>query len=60
MKPNSSLQDMNFKVDPKFHRAFKVASTMNGMSMKELLDASFRTWIDKYGAEPLKTLLPRA
>jgi hypothetical protein len=60
MKPNAGLQDMNFKVDPEFHRAFKVASTMNGISMKELLDASFRAWIDRYGAETLKTFLPKA
>lgn len=57
-KPNSGVQDLNFKVDPELHRAFKLAATMRGMSMKDLLDASFRCWLEQYGDEQLKALLP--
>jgi hypothetical protein len=60
MATNSNLQDMNFKVNPEFHRLFRFASALNGMSMKELLDASFRAWINRCGADALKELLPKA
>lgn len=39
--------DMNFKVSEEFHRAFKAAAVMNGISMKELLEEAFRLWADK-------------
>lgn len=55
-----ALQDMNFKVDAEFHRAFKMAAVMNDLSMKELLDASFRAWIDQNGAVTIKRLIPKA
>lgn len=38
------LQDLNFKVDPSFHRLFKTTAAQNGMSMKELLEDAFRLW----------------
>ena len=38
------LQDMNFKVHPAFHRQFKMTAAAQGMSMKELLEASFQAW----------------
>jgi hypothetical protein len=44
---------MNFKVTPDFHRAFKTMSTIGDMSMKELLEASFRSWLKQYGDERL-------
>lgn len=50
-------KDLNFKVDPSFHRAFKTASAMSGLSMKELLEASLHAWIDVHGAETLKAFL---
>lgn len=31
----SSLRDMNFKMDKDFHRAFKLAAIHHGMPMKE-------------------------
>jgi hypothetical protein len=56
--PNSGLQDMNFKVPPDFHRAFKTAAVMRGMNMKELLEASFQCWVETYGDDQLKAFLP--
>lgn len=47
-KPSDDLQDMNFKVSPAFHRAFKITAVTRGMSMKELLEAAFRTWQERY------------
>jgi hypothetical protein len=55
---NSGVQDMNFKMDPAFHRAFKATASMRNMAMKELLEASFRCWIDVHGDETEKMLLP--
>jgi hypothetical protein len=58
MTPHSpTLKDLNFKVDPSFHRAFKTASAISGLSMKELLEASLLAWIDAHGAETLKAFL---
>jgi hypothetical protein len=57
-KPNSGIQDLNFKVDPDFHLAFKLAATMKGMSMKEVLEASFKHWVERYGDNRLRAMLP--
>ncbi|MCK1543397.1 hypothetical protein IVB12_15885 [Bradyrhizobium sp. 179] len=57
-KSNSGIQDMNFKMDPDFHRAFKATASMRNMAMKELLEASFRTWVEVNGTELEKSLLP--
>ena len=58
-KPVTALQDLNFKMDPDFHRAFKAVATLRGMSMKELLEASFRCWLEHYGDDQLRMLLPK-
>lgn len=58
-KPNSGLQDLNFKVEPELHRAFKVVASLRGMSMKDLMEASFRCWLEQYGDEHMRLLLPR-
>jgi hypothetical protein len=55
--PSPTVKDLNFKVSPSFHRAFKAASTMSDLSMKELLEASLLAWIDANGAETLKAFL---
>jgi hypothetical protein len=55
--PSPKLKDLNFKVDPSFHRAFKTTSAMSGLSMKELLEASLHAWIDAHGAETLKAVV---
>jgi hypothetical protein len=57
-KSNAGLQDMNFKMDLDFHRAFKATAGLRNMAMKELLEASFRCWIDTHGNEMEKQLLP--
>jgi len=57
-KPNSGTQDLNFKVDPDFHFAVKMIATRRKMAMKELFDAAIRCWIDTYGDEQDKVLLP--
>ncbi len=43
---NRPTVDLNFKVDPDFHRSFKTKATTRGMSMKELLEASFRAFLE--------------
>lgn len=43
--------DMNFKVTEEFHRAFKAAAVITGISMKELLEESFRLWIARNQVE---------
>lgn len=45
---NSSRQnvDLNFKVGPDFHQAFKTEATIRRMSMKELLEASFKAFLE--------------
>jgi hypothetical protein len=40
---------MNFKVSPDFHRRFKLEATLRGRSMKELLEASFKTYLEQHG-----------
>lgn len=56
--PNSGIQDLNFKVSPVMHRAFKLTAASRGLSMKELFEASFRCWLEKYGSEAEQTQLP--
>lgn len=46
--PSSGIQDMNFKVSVKLHRQFKTEAAMRGMSMKELLEAAFKAYLEKY------------
>lgn len=57
-KPNSGTQDMNFKVDPIFHQAFKVTAAMRKMPMKDLLEAAYRCWLEHYGSDAERTMLP--
>lgn len=44
-----ALQDMNFKIAPKFHRRFKMEAVLRGLSMKELLEASFQAYLQIHG-----------
>lgn len=50
-KPNSGTMDLNFKVDPETHHRFKMSATMRRMSMKDLLLASFNTWLEVHGQD---------
>jgi hypothetical protein len=52
-RPRRELQDR-----PDFHRAFKAATSVKNMAMKELLEASFRCWVDLHGDDLIKSLLP--
>lgn len=40
-KSDKDTQDMNFKMDPAFHREFKLSAVKRGMKMNELLRAAF-------------------
>lgn len=56
--PNTGIQDLNFKVSPELHKAFKAAAAMKGLAMKELLEACFRCWVELYGDDTIKRMLP--
>ena len=56
-KPNSGLQDFNFKIAPIDHRRFQVARSYVGMSGKDLILAAFQCWIDTYADDTLKKIL---
>lgn len=43
--------DLNFKVSPEFHRAFKVQASLRGLSMRELLELSFNEYIKRNPAK---------
>lgn len=43
------LQDLNFKVDPAFHRRFKTEAAQLGISMKQLLEECFASRIKEGG-----------
>ena len=40
--------DLNFKVSPALHQAFKMEAAARGMTMKEILEASFRCYLERY------------
>lgn len=44
-------KDLNFKVPVSFHKAFKKYAIVHDMSMKDLLEASFEYYQDKYKAK---------
>lgn len=43
--------DLNFKVSPDFHRAFKVQASLRGLSMRELLELSFNEYTKRNPAK---------
>lgn len=48
-QPSEDIVDLNFKVNSAFHREFKITAVSRGMTMKELMEASFKAWKDKFG-----------
>ena len=40
------------------HLAFKATAAMRNMSMKDLLEAAFRLWLDTHGDDFTRKLLP--
>jgi hypothetical protein len=49
---SDGVRDLNFKVSPEFHLRFKTTATVWGMSMKDLLEASYAAWVEKFGSKP--------
>lgn len=47
MPSTTRAADLNFKVAEEFHRAFKAAATLKGISMKELLEEAFQLWAER-------------
>jgi predicted HicB family RNase H-like nuclease len=47
-KPDEKLKDLGFRVDPVFHQQFKIEAAIRGMSMRELLEAAFRSYCDNH------------
>lgn len=58
-KPNSGFQDLNFKVTPELHKAFKTIAAEHGIAMKDLLLAAIRCWAEQYGTDADKARLPK-
>lgn len=54
----STFQDMNFKVDPAFHRKFKMEAVSRGLSMKDMLVASFNAYLEVHGSKTSVTDRP--
>ncbi|WP_440867877.1 hypothetical protein [Symbiopectobacterium purcellii] len=46
-RESTQLVDLNFKVSPEFHRAFKIYAASNDMSMKDVLMAAFSALKEK-------------
>jgi hypothetical protein len=46
---SAAFVDLNFKVPPRFHRRFRMEASARGLSMKELLVASFQAYLDAHG-----------
>ncbi len=43
------LQDLNFKVEPAFHRRVKVTASRHGKTMVEIFREAFELWTERYG-----------
>ena len=55
-KPTTGYVDLNFKVTDLFHRNYKFTATYKGMTMKELMEASFEAWLQKNGDDKLRAM----
>ncbi len=44
---SSGVHDLNFKVAPSFHRAFKTEAARRGLSMRELLELAFNEYVKR-------------
>lgn len=56
-RKRSETNDLNFKVDPGFHHLFKLTAALNGMTMKELCEASFWVWLKQQPPEKIGELM---
>lgn len=50
--PTEDIVFLSFKVSPKFRRQFKRTANEWGMTSRELMEASFRHWLEKHGEAP--------
>ena len=58
MKHREVRQDLNFKVSPEMHRAFKTTASLRGIPMVDLFKESFQSWQEKFGDEQTRSLMP--
>jgi hypothetical protein len=57
--PKPRLCDLNFKVHPSFRLEFKMTASACGISMKELLALSFKSFLREPGRRSAKRLIGR-
>jgi hypothetical protein len=58
MKRRWVMEDLNFKMDAQFCRAFKTTAAYLSLKNKELLERIFREWVARNGDPTIKSLLP--
>src|SRR5437879_6139212 len=51
-------KDLNFKIDPELHQAFKTTAARRGVSMTALFEACFGCWSEIHAADATDTYLP--
>jgi hypothetical protein len=56
---STHLKDLNFKVDPRFHYAFRIAAHYQGLTMKAFLEGRFASWMEAYPDSQLIGMLRR-
>lgn len=55
-RSDNKLVDLNFKVSPDFHRMVKSLAATRGMTMKDLLEAAIKEYVNRYGDIPKETI----
>ena len=55
-KPTDDIVDLNFKIPESFHRQFKAEATLRGIFMRELLETSFKCFLEVHGSLTDKSL----
>jgi hypothetical protein len=58
MKHRKVRQDLNFKVSPEMHQAFKATAALRDITMVYLLEESFQCYQEKFGDEQTRSLMP--
>ena len=56
-EPTTGYVDLNFKVADPFRRKYKFTATYKDMTMKEVMENSFETWLEKNGDDKLRAML---
>lgn len=47
--PGGRLVDLNFKVNPRYHKRFRVEAALAEMSLKDVMIEAFEEWLAKRG-----------